>query len=174
MNSKNLQYITEILQLSEGPNNAPTIYFLWGCIVFFGYVIAEYHLESITGYWLIAAPIGFLASIWLGIRHSKKVGQRNNAQGNLYIKHFAIMLLFIFLAIFTHNIESILLLIGIGYCLAGIHLDKFMLWVGIVFGLVYVGLTYELINNNLIIGSIFSASFFAAAWAVAKSNNHGQ
>ena len=169
----NLTYVKQILQAAEGPNNYPSIYFLWGCIVFAGYAMAEYRLDLVTLYWMIAAPLGMLISALLGRRQGKVKGQHDSRVGNQYMQHFGIMLVFIFTAIFSGEYQSILLLIGLGYSIAGLYLDKLMLSIGVLALMIFIAIKLGLIQSNLFLGTIFAAGFFVTAWCAARLNNRG-
>ena len=168
--TKNLEYVKQILEASQSSNGYPAIYLLWGCIVFIGYAVTEYYLAWTSTYWLIAAPIGMVLSAWLGIRGSVQRGQQDNQTGDKYMLHFGLMLAFIFVAIFTQEYRSILLLIGLGYCLAGLYLEKLMLGVGILSVAVYMAIHVGLVTSNLLVGTVFALGFFACAWGAAKLN----
>jgi len=167
----NLIYVKQILQAAEGPNNYPSIYFLWGCIVFAGYAVAEFRLDLVSTYWLIAAPLGMLASAWLGYQQGKSKGQHDRRVGNQYMQHFALMLVFIFTAIFSGEYQSILLLIGLGYSLAGLYLDRLMLAIGALALMIFIAIKLGLIQSNLFLGTLFAAGFFVTAWCAVRLNN---
>ena len=167
----NLNYVKQILQAAEGPNNYPSIYFLWGCIIFAGYALAEYRIEQVTTYWLLAAPLGMLVSAWLGHLQDKSKGQHDSRGGNQYMMHFGLMMIFIFTAMLSGEYKSILLLIGLGYGLAGIYLDRLMLSIGALSLMTFIALKLGLIHSNLFLGSIFAAGFFVTAWCAARLNN---
>ena len=78
----------------------------------------------------------------------------------------------IFVAAFSGQYQSILLIIALGYCLAGIHLERPMLWVGLLTLAAYIGVVYGVINSNLILGIVISARLFVTAWNQRKANNH--
>ena len=170
----NLIYVKQILQAAEGPNNYPSIYFLWGCIVFVGYAIAEYRLDLTGTYWLLAAPLGMLVSGWLGWRQSNSEGQHDSRTGRQSMQHFGLMVIFIFAAMFSGEYKSILLLIGLGYCLAGLYLDRLMLAIGVLALIIFIAIELGFIRSNLLLGGIFSAGFFVTAWFAARLNNRDQ
>lgn len=169
-NNDNLEYVKQILQASRGPNSVPSIYAFWGCVVFIGFAVLEFIPASASTYWLIAAPLGMVISAWLGIRSEKKLGQMSGEDGSHHLYHFGLMVGFIFLALFTQQYHSILLLIGLGYCLAGLYIDRIMLVVGAMSALIYVAIFLGLIKSNLLVGAVFALGFFASAWAAAKLN----
>ncbi|MGK0375040.1 MAG: hypothetical protein ACJA2E_001516 [Arenicella sp.] len=169
--NENLIYVKQILQAAEGPNNYPSIYFLWGCIVFVGYVIAEYRIDLTATYWLISAPVGMLVSAWLGRRQGNSEGQQDSRVGRQYMQHFGLMVVFIFAAMFSGEYQSILLIIGLGYCLAGLYLDRLMFVVGSLSLIAFVAVELGLIQSNLFLGGIIASGFFITAWCAARLNN---
>ncbi len=167
---ENLAYIKKVLEDSASFNGYPAIYALWGCIVFIGYAIAEFQFSWSTMYWLVSAPVGMVISAWIGMRSDKKLGQQGSKAGDKYLYHFGLMVAFIFIAVFTQEYRSILLVIGLGYCLAGLHLERLMLVVGILSVLLYLAIHMGWVNSNLLVGAVFAIGFFAAAWGSAKLN----
>ena len=126
MNNENdLSFLNKLLSDSES-TSYPAIYVLWGIIILLGFTIAEFKPEALLAYWIPASIIGFVLSAWLGYRKSTKIGQRDRDIGNQYMMHFAIMTVCIFIAIFTQAHEAILMIIGLAYLLAGIHLERAM------------------------------------------------
>lgn len=158
------QYVKRVIVDADTPNSHPYIYLLWGVIVLAGYTLAEFNTSLLNEYWLIATPIGIAGSYWLGARQGKQSGQISSKLGSLYLQHFGLLTLAIFLAAVSGQYQSILLIIGIGYCLAGIHLERTMLWIGLLTLLAYVGVISGLIGSNLILGVVISAGLFFTAW----------
>lgn len=173
-NRENLAYVKQVLNASNSPNNYPAIYYLWGVLVFVGFGIAEFKVAWTSSYWLIAAPIGMVISAWLGIKQDQQRGQQDRQSGGDYMTHFSALLAVIFLAIFTQQYQSILLLISLGYLLAGIHLDRLMLVVGVLAALIYLAIEAGLIHSNLVVGAVFAIGFFATGWGAAKLNAEQQ
>lgn len=169
---QDLNYVRQVLGASEQGNSYPAIYALWGCIVLLGHVLMEFNIHSGSLYWFIAGPIGMVISAWLGIRADHKKGQHDSETGDKYMIHFAIMLGAIFIAMFTKQYESILLLISLGYALAGLHLERLMYAVGALTALLYIAVCFGLITSHLIVGIVLAIGFFALSWSAAKMNKH--
>lgn len=164
-------YVKQALLKADTRHSYPLIYVLWGMIVLAGFSIAEFNLQYINQYWLVVTPIGIVISAWLGYRQDKQLGQQNARAGNLYLRHFIALTAVIFVAMFTGQYQSILLIIGLGYLLAGIHLDKPMLWIGCLTIITHLAVQLGQIQSNLVIGVVLAAGLFVAAWSSAKANS---
>ena len=168
-NSTNdLKYVRQTLEKSIQQPSIASIYYLWCSIVLFGYLIAEFNLAWINVYWLIAAPVGFVISAWIGYRYSQKLGQSGSDNDKQYLWHFGLLILFTFSAMLTQQYLSIMLLIGLGYCLAGIHLERAMMWPGLMALALYFGIHFQLITSQLLIGGLFAAAFFITGWSINR------
>jgi hypothetical protein len=89
-------------------------------------------------YWVVAAPGGFLASAVLGWFHGRQGGS-SAAIGTRQALHWSGLLAAAFLArLLPSDGSAILLVLALGYFLAGVHLDRPMLWVGLLMGGGYV------------------------------------
>jgi len=165
-----LSYIKAVLKQAEQGNRYPLIFVMWGIIVFFGFVVAEFSPALLQTFWVIATPLGMVVSIFLAIRKDRATGQTDKRTGTLYAKHFGVMAVFIFTAMFTSDGLSILLILGLTYSLAGIYLDRNLLFIGVLSWLVYLGVYFAVLQSNLVVGLVFAAGFFMVAFAMAKSD----
>ena len=84
------------------------------------------------------------------------------------------MMVFIFAAGFTGEYDSILLLISIGYAMAGLYLDKLMHLVAATTLLAYFGIYSGVISSGLFVGGILAFGCFTAAYATAKANRNAK
>ena len=173
--SSDLEYVSNALRKAEGTSvGYPIIYCLWGVIIFVGYAVEEYLIQHISLYWSIAAPAGWLLSAWIGARSDINRGQADKALGMQYMWHFMLMMVFIFAAGFTGKYDSILLLISIGYAMAGLYLDKLMHLVAATTLLAYFGIYAGVISSGLFVGGILAFGCFTAAYATAKANRNAK
>ena len=134
--AEDLHYIRGLV---EGPRAAPaSILILWAVIGAPGFALVDLAPSAVPWYWLVAAPIGMVASIWLGRRHAVREGRIDRATGIRWTLHWAGLLaaagLIVLLAVarivpFEVINPAMVLLIAITYFLAGIHLDRRLLWV---------------------------------------------
>lgn len=169
--SEDLNYLNSLLQKSA-QNGYPLIYVFWGLVVFTGYALADLKPTWLTPYWVCAMLIGLVVSAWLGRRQNSKSGQRDANDGNRYLLHFGIMMIGIFLAMLTRDYQSILLIVGVSYCLAGLYLERVMLLVGAITLACYLAVAKGLIPSNLVVGIAISSGFFVTAWASSRQNHN--
>jgi len=139
-----LKHIRKSIDRSRSGTPAP-IYALWGLISLIGFSLVDFAPEWTGRFFLVAAPLGFIASIFLGRRTALKSGERNVSSGRKYMLHWGALLAAIVMTlpmVFAGDIawpalaRLFLIFIALVYFLAGLHLDKRML---IVSGLIAAG-----------------------------------
>jgi len=168
--NKDLNYVNSLLERSRAGGH-PAIYVLWGLIVLIGFIVNDLKIEWANAYWISASIAGFFASMILGSRAESKTGQRDTERGKRYSAHFGIMMVCIFIAIFAKDYQAILLITGLGYCLAGLYLERIMFVVGVVAIVCYAGVVSSVISSASILGVVFASGLFTAAWATSRSNS---
>lgn len=126
------------------PVHIPSIYLLWAAICLCGFPLVDFagpSSWSIPVYWLTAGPVGGLLTWWLAERAKRRVGQINQEEGRRWAFHFVSfgvtgLLGYGMVAAgqltWTGLTSLWILLIGLTYVLAGLHLERRMLPVGIV------------------------------------------
>ncbi len=139
-----LSHIRQSIERSRSGTPAP-IYALWGLISLVGFSLVDFAPEWVGRFYLIAAPLGFVASIFLGRRAALQSGERNQGSGRKYMLHWGSLLAAIAMTlpmVFAGDISwpalarLFLIFIALVYFMAGLHLDRRML---IVSGLITVG-----------------------------------
>ncbi|MCL0037315.1 hypothetical protein M1N15_01675 [Dehalococcoidia bacterium] len=143
-----LGYVREVVRTSEQDPLLSVLYFFWAGICLVGFSLIDFAPRHVGLYWSIAAPLGFLTSCFLGWRRSKRQGQMPRA-GMRYGLHMFGMMAVIFLAsilgmtgavAWQELSKLILLIIGLAYFLAGVHLERPLLWIGILMMAGYLSL----------------------------------
>jgi len=147
-----VSYVREILQVSERDQGPVAIYYLWAALVLVGFPLVDFAPGYVVGlYWAIAAPLGFVISAFLGWRDSQRRGQVRRDVGIRYGLHWLGMMVAIFSAaalgatgaIAQQEVgRVILLIITLAYFLSGVHLDRPMLWVGLLMMAGYLALFF--------------------------------
>lgn len=143
----NLDYVASAMRrVDQSPGDAP-IYFLWAILVPIGFALPDF-APGVTGlYWMIAGIGGGLLSWWLGKRAAQRAGMIDRDLARRYAWHWSIGGLGFILAalpmmlgvIDPANGSSLFLLVGgIVYLLAGIHLDRGILPSGALMLAAYV------------------------------------
>jgi hypothetical protein len=135
-----------------------------------------------TGFcWMIMGPLGGILSGVLGSRASRALGQDSRREGTLHGLHWVGMMVAILLLIplITTRAVSvaelpriILLLVALSYYLAGVHVDRRLLWVSAAVGGCYLLTVYErdlprlwTITAAALAASLVAAGIVAAARA---------
>ena len=169
---EDLDYVASAVRREDLDDGIPVIYYLWAVLVAIGWALPDFAPRWTGWYWIIAGPAGGLLSWWIGSRQGASVGINDTALGRRYAYHWSLTLfalLLVFLPAISGKISAetsainVLLVIGLAYTLAGVHLERPLLWCGLlVFG-GYVALsTIELPYLWTITGLVVAASLILA------------
>lgn len=134
--AQDLRYVRDLL---ERPSRTPaSIPILWAAVGAIGFALVDLAPAAVPWYWLAAGPLGMIASIWLGWRAAERRGHLDRATGMRWAWHWAgllgavgavVLLAVVGMVPFSVINPVILVLIAIAYLLAGVHLDRRLLWV---------------------------------------------
>jgi hypothetical protein len=137
----NLDFVSRVAHHSDQPRGVPALYFLWAVLVAIGFALPDFAPRAAGPYWFVAGIGGGLLSWWQGDRHARKAGFNNKALGRRYAMHWTlggVGFLLAALPFFTGRVElatatgSFLLVGGLVYGLAGVHLERPLLWSGLL------------------------------------------
>lgn len=132
-----LGYVRDVVHRSERSAFPRGIAYLWAAIGLVGFSLIDFAPERVGLYWSIASPVGFLVSAWLGWRHARDAGQESARDGRSHMLHWGGLVVAIFLlypliaqsALQGKAIaQVILLVVALGYFLAGVHLVPALRW----------------------------------------------
>ena len=167
-----LGFVREAIQRSSSPFSPPSIYYMWAAITLVGFTLADFAPERIGLYWLVAVPAGMIASMTLGIRHGRRVGQINRRAGARMGLHWmgfsATMLLASMMVplgmLSGRTLGSIaLLLTALAYYLAAIHMDRRLIWVAMLLALGYVVVLFVSSFAWTIVGVVVAVALVVTA-----------
>ena len=136
-----LDFVSRVARHNDQPCGVPAIYFLWAVLVAVGFALPDFAPHVAGPYWFVAGIGGGLLSWWLGDRHARKTGFSNKALGRRYAMHWTlggVGFMLAALPFFTGRGElasvtgSFLLVAGLVYALAGVHLERPLLWSGLL------------------------------------------
>ncbi len=128
----------------------PAIYLIWAVLCLCGFALVDFVGPGsawIGLYWMIAGPVGFGLSWWFAKRASRDAGQADVREGRLWVFHFvgfgATGLLGFGLVatgqLTWPGMSSLwILLLALTYFLAGLHLDRRLLPIGLLLGVGYI------------------------------------
>jgi hypothetical protein len=176
-NPQTLDDLTYVKQALERDHSSPfpaSIAVLWAAICGVGFLLADVAPSRTGLFWAVAAPAGFLASCWLGYRHSRAAGELDRREGARWMLHFASLLGAMLAAsggvalggFAGEQMGTIaLLLCGAVFLLAGLHLARPLAWVG---ALALAGVPAVLLVERwrwTIVGACVALAMLAAAAA---------
>lgn len=142
-----LGYVRDVVDRSERGAFPSAIAYLWAAIGLVGFSLIDFAPERVGLYWMIASPVGFVLSAWLGWRQARGVGQESAREGRRHMLHWGALLAAIFLLVplmlkGTLTGEAIaqvvLLMVSLSYFLAGIHLVPALRWAALAMAIGYV------------------------------------
>jgi hypothetical protein len=152
----------------------PYINLLWAVLIPVGFALSDFAPRQSGLYWMIAAPGGVLLSFWLARSAARRQGARDLALVRRTALHWFTLLAAFFVygaAVASGHIEprtsfpNWLLIAALGHLFAGIHLNRGLLWSGLVLfagyiALVWLPLPYIWTSTGLIV----AAALVIAAW----------
>lgn len=175
-----LGYVRDALRKSGHHASPPAIYFLWAVIIAVGFPLADFAQQYVGVFWTVAGPVGGVVSWILGWRHSVKHGQVSRALGVRYGLHWLGTMVAIFLVVplgVTGSIawsaahRLILLIIALGYFLAGVHLERPLLWIGVLMVLGYLLLFTVSAYGWTIVGALVAVALVATPLVGGRSRD---
>lgn len=143
----NLDYVASTLRRHSRTPGDAYIYFLWMVLVPVGFALPDFAPRAAGPYWFVAGIGGGLLGWWLGARGERRRGVVDRDLGRRHGWHWGIAALGFFLAalpMFTGTIDvahgaSLFLLVGgLVYLLAGVHLERGILPSGVLMLVAYV------------------------------------
>lgn len=169
-----LRYVASAVQRHDTQQDVPAIYLLWGAIIGIGYALPDFAARWAGLYWLVAGPAGGIASWRLGRRHALQRGDVDDDMAWRYGAHWvatgvAFVLLGLVGAAGLAPIRVVaaqfLLIAALAYTLAGIHLNRPMLWSGVILFVGYAALSFLKMPYVWTLTGVLTAfALFTAAW----------
>jgi len=143
---QDLDYVRNVVRHHDSELGVPAIYFLWAAVILVGFALPDLAPRLAGRYWLLAGIGGGLLSWWLGAREAKRSGFNDAALGKRHGLHWLItgvaFLLSALPLILARGdqgaaVGNFLLITGLSYALAGVHLNRPMLWSGLLMLVAY-------------------------------------
>lgn len=138
---QDLDYVASAVRRQERCTGVPAIYFLWAGIVLVGFALPDFEPRFAGFFWFLAGVGGGMLSWWLGERDARRRGVNDVALGRRYGMHWLIAgvgFVLSTLPMATGRVEigvgasNFLLVAGLVYALAGVHLERPLLWSGLL------------------------------------------
>lgn len=137
-----LDYVAAAVRRSEPANNGlPLVYLFWAIAIGIGFTLPDFAPRHAGWYWMVAGIGGGLATMWYSHHVERRSGVDKTKNGRQWGLHFAVGglgWLGVVLQMVSGRIPpetgapSFLLVTGLVYALAGVHLDRPMLWSGLL------------------------------------------
>jgi hypothetical protein len=175
---RDLGYVRDVVHRSERGSGPAAIYLFWAAVVLVGFPLGDWAPRHTGTFWMIVGPAGWLISAFLGYRHARSTGQYDSREGRRHGLHWGVMLAIIFMAVLlpargfaTWDVLGplVLLIVAMSYVLAAIHLDRLLLWPGLMmvagYGLLIVGVGY----TWTIVGVLVSAGLVVSSFVGGRS-----
>lgn len=173
-----LNYVASAVRRREYRGGVPAIYFLWAAIVLIGFSLPDFAPHVSGPYWFVTGIVGGLVSWWLGERAGRKAGFNDKAMGRRYGWHWMIggfgfllagLPVILGQATVAAGTSTFLLVGGLVYALAGIHLERPLLWSGLLMLAAYVVMViFQPPYVWTITGAAISLSLAWAGWAATR------
>jgi len=138
---QDLDYVASAVRRRDQPVGAPSIYFLWALLILIGFALPDLRPQAAGAYWLVAGIGGGVLSGWLGTRDARRHGIHDAELGRRYTWHWLIAgagFLLCGLAVALGRVDPLipggnfLLVAGLSYAFAGVHLNRPILWSGLL------------------------------------------
>lgn len=175
---QDLGYVAAVLRRSEPSKGVPVIYSLWAAIIMIGFALPDFSPGYAASFWAVAGPLGGTASFILGWRSGIKAGELDRALGKRYVWHWSLAGLALFLIVLpvvgrdagmVQTAPYFLLIAGLAYGLAGVHLEPPMRWVGLMMMAGYMALTlFKLPYAWTATGVLVAAGLMYSGWRAAR------
>lgn len=138
---QDLDYVAAAVRRRDRPQGLPAIYFLWAAIVPIGFALPDFSPRHAGLFWFVAGIGGGLLSWWYGARDARRSGLNDSELGRRHGYHWLVAgVAFVLSALpmaFGHvepgmGSSNFLLVAGITYALAGVHLERPLLFSGLL------------------------------------------
>ena len=173
-----LDYVANTVRRQENRSGVPAIYFLWAAITLVGFALPDLAPRATGPFWFVAGTAGGLLSWWMGTRAERKEGINDKELGRRFAWHWAIAGTGFILAGLPIIIGQVsppagtapfLLVGGLVYSLAGVHLERPLLWSGLLMLAAYVVMVVFAPSYVwTITGLLIALSLVWAGWAAAR------
>ncbi len=174
-----LSYVLSIVDRTDGKGSPPAIYFLWAVISAIGFGLYDLRPDAVPLFWTIAGPVGGVVSFILGWQWSRRQGQTSARIGRYHALHWCAMMAAIFMLVPLRVtglmdgeglMRAILVVLALGYFIAGIYLVRGFLWIGVVMMAGHVALFFFDSFTWTAIGVLIAVSL---AWAGIRELTRG-
>lgn len=175
---RDLDYVASVVRRGGACAGIPAIYFLWAAIIAIGFSLADFAPRHAGPFWLVAGIGGGTLSWFLGARDARRSGISDTAAGRRHGLHWMIGGVAFLLCVLPAatgrvapdlGVANFLLVAGILYALAGVHLERPLLWSGLLMLAAYVVLVlFSPLYLWTITGLVVAAALLWAGFSVRR------
>lgn len=178
---QDLDYVAAAVRRRDRPQGLPAIYFLWAAIVLVGFSLPDFWPRYAGSFWLVAGIGGGLVSWWYGARDARRSGVNDTALGRRYGYHWLLAGVAFILSALPMALGQVepgigasnfLLVAGIVYAFAGVHLERPLLFSGLLMLAAYAVLVVASPPFAWTLTGIAIAISLAWAGVAARTKNH--
>ena len=145
---EDMAYVRAAAERSENVH-VPAYYLLWAAICLCGFALIDFADSGrwIAAYWMVAGPVGFGLSGWLGARASRLAGQSDPEKNKRWRLHWLAFMaagvlglgLVVAGQLTWAGFSSLWpLLMALTYFQAGVHMERRLLPIGLMLGIGYL------------------------------------
>lgn len=171
---RDLSYVREVVHRSDRVGESAAIWYLWAAFGGVGFALIDFAPRTVGLYWIIAGPVGFVTSLWLGWRHSRATGQESAREGRAHALHWGATAIAAFLLVplvaelpSDELARAVLILLALAYFLAGVHLVPPLRWVGLAMAAASLLVPYVPAYAWTCVGALVAIGLIAVARATA-------
>lgn len=156
------------------PRRPAVIPLLWAALVLVGFSLLDLAPSLAGPFWLVATPVGFLASTWVGRRAARASGVRDRASGRRHLLHWAGILIALTLLVPLVRSgaltgiavgQAALLLVALGYWMDGVHHLPANRWVAVALVAGYLASFVLHRHVWLLVGAVVAGALVASSIA---------
>jgi hypothetical protein len=148
---EDLRYVKRAVERSNQSVMPLGIAAYWALAVLVGFSMVDFAPAQVGLFWMIAGPLGFVASSYFGALEGRKTGSSDRATGMRIMWHFLGMMVAILLSVllvYSHELSPagigrlILLLLALAYFTAGLHFSRSLIWTSLLLAAGYVAVGF--------------------------------
>lgn len=176
---RDLDYVASTVRRHDRDRGVPSIYFLWAAIIAVGFALPDFAPRYAAAFWLVAGVGGGLLSWWLGARAGWRHGVNDVALGRRHALHWLVAgagFLLCWLPALGQGVPAssvagnFMLVAGLAYAFAGVHLQRPLLWSGLVMLAAYAVLALRPLPYTwTFAGAAIAASLLVAGWCALRA-----
>lgn len=176
---RDLDYVASTVRRRDRYHGVPSIYFLWAAIIAVGFALPDFAPRHAAAFWLVAGIGGGLLSWWLGARAGRRQGVNDVALGRRMGMHWLVAgagFLLCWLPVLGQGVPmssvagNFMLVAGLAYAFAGVHLLRPLLWSGLVMLAAYAVLALRPLPYTWTFsGAAIAVSLLVAGWCALRA-----